>query len=318
MATQNSNPDNHAFLFESLVILKNKDLLKDLAWSEMLFPLVEDWIPSIRFDSNRTIVTKDKSIYKMDIWMNIASITPVKIRHKDVSKFISEIQSMLRYLVLTIKTIGNTKSIVNSNEVQYPISLINEVGFKLFVYLSTSTEIPGFEKRNTVTESIFKENVGRRNIEYVQLLKFNDKFELVQESKPNFFSQNSLSNIGSSLSSTAKEKEPQWYSYLKAPVKQESTAPNFFNQPTENVNSNSYIPHEPFRFNFQQNQSSIPFSFGIPASYTPQPSFPLSNPTPHSEWTKNFMNPNQTNQTQNHPINWRPGPFNTENSNQGF
>ncbi len=279
MSTQNSNPDNHAYVFETLVVLKNKDLMRDFNWAEIIKPIVgSEWMPDITNDYNRTIITKDQSVYKLDIWMNIAAITPVKIKHRESDKMIAEIQSILRYMVTTIKRL------------QPIITLTNESAFKIFVYLSTDTDIPGFEKKNSNTiESVFGQKVNRRKIEYYQTLKFNDNYELIQ----------SIYN------------QPHQYSFNN----QTSQQSNPFNIPTTSQS-------QPFRFTFgdtlplpQPNlpQPQISQNFWSTLYSSPQ-SQPHQQPHQQPQFNNFWTTSSQTIQSPiQPPINWRPA-FNFDNS----
>lgn len=249
MSTQTSNIDQHAYVHQNIVVLKNSELSNDTAWSQIVKSVYPEFIPDTKYELNRTIVTKDMSLYSLTIWLNLACILPIKIRHKSSSKMIDEIQNIVEYLLVSIRRINSER-------------LINEASFKIFLYLSSDLDISGFQKKHSnVVESVFGNKVEKRNVEYVQNIKVNNLLQVVKEESPNFFygPKDQLSETKDTFlrifSNNSNVQTPSSSPFQITPsTSSSSSSQNFFNQPQSQSQTQPYNNHI---LNTAQNFSNI-------------------------------------------------------------
>lgn len=169
MSFQSSDPNQNLYLFKDSLFFINSSLRDDMNWRTKLKGIVSNFEPDCSLPLNRTVVFSNfNSMYALKMWNNITAVTVLKA--SSAEEFISNINTILEYLVSTLKTLKIVR-------------LVNECNFKLFVYAPAGVDIPNFIKTDSQT-TVFGENKNGM-VEWKRRLIFDSNFNL-QLQRPTF------------------------------------------------------------------------------------------------------------------------------------
>ncbi len=260
MTTQEQLYDSDVYGYENLVVLLNTNIVKNNTIVNNILKLNPNYNINTKYSFNRTIIAEN-DIYRVDIFYNIACIIPYIHESTKKDKMIENIKTIEKYICHGIKLRN------------YLVNMVNEIGFKIFVYYNQKIEIEGYDLKNEKsTNTMVNTDTFNNNFEYKRKLYFNEhcilskkipeKYQFTSPTEPTpspfIFQQNSNQQPPVSLFQTQIES-PQ--TLFKAPSNTKTLFQNTQNsQPIQSPFQNSQSlfqntnPQQPTQTLFQNTQ----------------------------------------------------------------
>ena len=227
---------------------------------------------------NKTLYMSDGSVYRLDIFMNLASIVQITTK----KNFENHIDTIISYIIDTIKEIGVKK--------------VNKIGFKVGIYhfshLSLKHPLLSQGANYDVEETFAGEELNGNFTERIINLKFDENFVPIKPKRVPLIrrrpdSLNTI-HIQPSQSPYCNYPQPQQYPNNYPQPYQHNTFPNHSQPLQNNVGRNfSFNPpisnYRSFNFKTPENPSNKDFTFGSNKGFTfgsNTDSKPNTNPSP--------------------------------------
>lgn len=252
------DPLKHEYAHENSYIL-TQSKIGDSIWLERIRKFIPNFLSD---DSENKIVYFEKGIYSLEVFMNIACVFPLYTHSCNVLS--EQLSSILRYLALTVKSLGKSKE------------LSREIGFKCFVYLGGEPSISSFTRTRVTRMTILDTILPDEYSEFKRLLEFDYLGELIHPNCSVDYSKISFSTLWTGpqpLPSTPLKNRCQICALesdqkicATCQFKSSSSLPQ-----TPSINTSAFtlpqVPSTPSLFSstpspFSQNQNKTTFSFG--------------------------------------------------------